>query len=207
MAKLCNCSEQQVLNNKFLISQEKAAELNAYIVLKGPFTLTTTPEKKQFVNCSGNQGLAKGGSGDVLLGLISYFVAKTLKSGDKFGDMMNEVYQSNKSERFVGYFTKGGDNVCDIAPIADLYVDEVIKVGDYLGVPKEITHKIPDDGLSGISDEEKMGFSYDDVKKVSLEIETGIKNNNINPLIREKIIKMHEANLHKFYTPFYNRSK
>lgn len=76
MAKLCNCSEQHILNNRFLVSQEKAAELNAYIVLKGPFTLTTTPEKKQFVNCSGNQGLAKGGSGDVLLGIISYFVAK-----------------------------------------------------------------------------------------------------------------------------------
>ena len=32
--------------------------------------------------------------------IISYFIAKTLKSGDKFGDMMNEVYQSNKSERY-----------------------------------------------------------------------------------------------------------
>lgn len=112
---------------------------------------------------------------------------------------------SNKSERFVGYFTKGGDNVCDIAPLLDLYVDEVIKIGDYLGIPQSITHKTPDDGLSGVSDEEKLGFTYDDVKLVSVEFETGVKNNNINPKIREKIIQKHEANLHKFNVPYYKR--
>ncbi len=117
------------------------------------------------------------------------------------------VGTSNKSERFVGYFTKGGDGVSDIAPIADLYVDEVVAVGDYLGLPKNIIHKIPDDGISGISDEEKLGFTYLDVKKVSLELEDGKKDDSINPRIRDEIINRHQINAHKFYTPIYKRNK
>ena len=115
------------------------------------------------------------------------------------------VGTSNKSERFVGYCTKGGDTVSDISPIADLYVDEVVQIGDYLGVPYNITHKIPDDGLSGLSDEEKLGFSYDDVKKVSEEYETGIQDETISEETREKILCKHNVNLHKFYTPMYIR--
>ena len=48
------------------------------------------------------------------------------------------VGTSNKSELFVGYFTKGGDSVHDIAPIADFTVEEVIKIGEYLNVPEYI---------------------------------------------------------------------
>ena len=117
------------------------------------------------------------------------------------------VGTSNKSERFVGYFTKGGDGVSDIAPIADLYVDEVIKIGDYLNLPYEIVHKTPDDGLSGISDEERLGFTYEDVKKVSEELEKGVLDNSIDPKIRERILNKHKLNTHKFYTPFYERNK
>ena len=56
---------------------------------------------------------------------------------------------SNKCELYVGYFTKGGDSVHDIAPIADLTVEEVIKVGEYLNVPEDVLYRTPDDGLSG----------------------------------------------------------
>ena len=113
---------------------------------------------------------------------------------------------SNKSELYVGYFTKGGDSVSDINVLRNLYVDEVIKIGDYLGVPYHICHKTPDDGLSNMSDEEKLGFSYDNVKKVSLEEEFGIKDNTINNKIRNKIIKSHLNNQHKFNIPSYKRS-
>ena len=127
-----------------------------------------------------------------------------------FSNLNNGLYlvcgTSNKSELYVGYFTKGGDNICDIAPIKHLYVDEVIKVGDYLDmVPNYIIHKTPDDGLSGLSDEEKLGFSYDDVKKVSIEDELGIVDNSIDPVIRNKILKAHKNNLHKFSVPTFRR--
>lgn len=112
---------------------------------------------------------------------------------------------SNKSEIYVGYFTKGGDNISDISVLADLYVDEVIKVGDYIGVPYHICHKTPDDGLSGKSDEEKLGFSYADVKKVCVEDEAGIKDDTLDHDTRKKILKKHLSNLHKFHIPTFKK--
>ncbi|MBQ8892062.1 MAG: NAD(+) synthase [Bacilli bacterium] len=106
---------------------------------------------------------------------------------------------SNKCELYVGYFTKGGDSVSDISPIADYTVDEVIEIGKYLNVPKKVLYKTPSDGLSGMSDEEKLGVTYKDIASymnnpLSVEIET-----------RNKIKHMHEVNLHKFNTPTFSR--
>mgnify|MGYP002627187429 CR=1 FL=1 len=112
---------------------------------------------------------------------------------------------SNKSELLVGYFTKGGDSVCDIRVLADLYVDEVIQIGDYLGVPYHICHKTPNDGLSGKSDEEKLGFSYDDVKKVFVEKEKDVIDNSLDDKMRKNILDVHKRNQHKFYIPSYMR--
>ena len=55
---------------------------------------------------------------------------------------------SNKCELYVGYFTKGGDSVHDISPIADFTVDEVIAIGEVLKVPEKVLYKKPNDGLS-----------------------------------------------------------
>ena len=66
----------------------------------------------------------------------------------------------NKSERFIGWFTKWGDGACDINPIAHLTCTEVIELGDYLGLPYDLVHKTPADGLTGKSDEENLGFTY-----------------------------------------------
>lgn len=76
MARLCKVSSDFIKNNRFLISKEKAKEWGIYLVLKGPHTIVTTPKEEQFVNFSGNEGLSKGGSGDVLTGILSYYLAK-----------------------------------------------------------------------------------------------------------------------------------
>lgn len=47
-----------------------------YIILKGAYTCITTPEGKSFFNSTGNPGMAKGGSGDVLTGMIVSFLAQ-----------------------------------------------------------------------------------------------------------------------------------
>lgn len=104
----------------------------------------------------------------------------------------------NKSEEYVGYFTKGGDSVSDIKVISDLFVDEVIKVGEVLGVPDKVLYKAPSDGLSGMSDEDKLGFTYDDVKRVV----TGLE---VDKDIKDRIINKHNANSHKFNIPEYKR--
>ena len=105
---------------------------------------------------------------------------------------------SNKSEIYVGYFTKGGDNVADIQVLADLTVEEVIAVGKYIGVPDEVVNKTPDDGLSGKTDEEKLGVKYNDIAAF-------LNNEKINKKEAEKIERLHNRNLHKFNTPTYRK--
>ncbi len=57
-------------------AKEKAEALNIIIVLKGHHTLIATPEGNLFFNSTGNAGMAKGGSGDVLTGIITALVAQ-----------------------------------------------------------------------------------------------------------------------------------
>lgn len=106
---------------------------------------------------------------------------------------------SNKCELYVGYFTKGGDNVCDIAPIYDLTVSEVIELGKELNVPDKVLYKVPSDGLSNMTDEDKLGVTYSDIEKY-------LKDNNDKTLddsVKEKINTMHKRNEHKFNLPKY----
>lgn len=76
----------------------------------------------------------------------------------------------NLCEIIVGYTTKWGDSASDINPIANFTVEEVIRMGKILRVPESIIQKKPSDGLSGKSDEEKMGVTY---KEIAEYIETG----------------------------------
>lgn len=66
----------------------------------------------------------------------------------------------NASEAYIGYSTRWGDNVGDFAPLANLLSDEVVALGDALGLPYELTHKTPSDGLCGKTDEDNFGFTY-----------------------------------------------
>lgn len=74
MARLCGCTPEHVHACRFSLSRAKAIEWNCVIVLKGPHTIVSLPDGRQFVNTSGNEGLAKGGSGDALTGIIAAFL-------------------------------------------------------------------------------------------------------------------------------------
>jgi len=108
---------------------------------------------------------------------------------------------SNKSELFVGYFTKGGDSVHDIATIADFTVEEVIKIGEYLNVPNKVLYKTPSDGISNLNDEDKLGVKYDEI---ALYMETP---EMLEDAKKEKIEKLHIGSRHKFNIPVYRRQK
>jgi len=59
-----------------------AKKTKTYVVLKGVPTVTATPEGEVFINSSGNPGMAKAGTGDVLTGIISAFLAQGLPPVD-----------------------------------------------------------------------------------------------------------------------------
>ena len=105
---------------------------------------------------------------------------------------------SNACELYVGYFTKGGDNTFDIGSITDLTVEEVIKVGEVLEVPEKVLYKTPDDGLSGLSDEDKLGVRYSDIARV-------IRGNTegMDEEVLAKIEKLHKGCQHKFNIPVF----
>ncbi|MDE5583931.1 MAG: NAD(+) synthase [Ruminococcus sp.] len=103
------------------------------------------------------------------------------------------VNTCNLSEDWVGYSTKFGDSAGDFSPLSDLTVTEVIQVGDALGLPYELVHKVPIDGLCGKTDEENLGFTY-------AELDTyirGITDLSDKPELKEKIDRMHRNNIHK----------
>ena len=67
----------------------------------------------------------------------------------------------NRSERYMGYFTKWGDGAFDFDPIADLTVTEVYEFLAYLNAPRSIIEKAPSAGLfEGQTDELEMGVTY-----------------------------------------------
>ncbi len=58
------------------LCKQKSQEHNIHIVLKGHNSLISTPDGKQFFNSTGNSGMATGGSGDVLTGIITGLLAQ-----------------------------------------------------------------------------------------------------------------------------------
>lgn len=103
------------------------------------------------------------------------------------------VNTCNLSEDWVGYSTKYGDAAGDFSPLSDLTVTEVLAVGDELGLPKELVHKVPTDGLCGKTDEENLGFTYAMLDKYI----RGEDDLSSCPEIKEKIDRLHRLNLHK----------
>ncbi|WLR51052.1 NAD(P)H-hydrate dehydratase [Bacillus tianshenii] len=74
MARLAGLSVKDVEQNRFKVARQFATENGVYLVLKGRYTIVTTPEGAQYINTTGNAALAKGGSGDVLTGIVLAFV-------------------------------------------------------------------------------------------------------------------------------------
>lgn len=89
----------------------------------------------------------------------------------------------NKCEATVGYTTKWGDNASDFNPIGEFTVEEVLSIGKYLGVPDKIINKAPNDGLGGLTDEEKLGVTY---KQIAEYIETGKTQRTAMEIIKRK---------------------
>jgi len=101
------------------------------------------------------------------------------------------VNTCNLSEDYVGYSTKFGDAAGDFSPLSKFTAGEVMELGDLLGLPYELSHKVPSDGMCGQTDEDRFGFTYK-------MLDDYIRGRAMPPAdIVEKIERMHRANLHK----------
>ncbi len=80
MARLLNTSVIDVQQNRYTYARDFAKKFNVTLVLKGMGTLIAVPSGKVYINETGNSGLSKGGSGDILAGMIASFAAQGLNN-------------------------------------------------------------------------------------------------------------------------------
>jgi len=82
MARLTGLTTADIQADRFNVARDFATRHNVVLVLKGARTLTASPEGRVHVNSSGHAGLASGGMGDVLTGLIGSLLAQGLTAFD-----------------------------------------------------------------------------------------------------------------------------
>ncbi|HET7209792.1 MAG TPA: NAD(P)H-hydrate dehydratase [Terriglobales bacterium] len=90
MARLCGCSVPQIQHDRINTARTFASEHQCIVVLKGHRTLVANPEGQVWVNVTGNPGMASGGTGDILTGMVAGFIAQNLT--DIFRATLGAVY-------------------------------------------------------------------------------------------------------------------
>ncbi len=117
------------------------------------------------------------------------------------------VGTGNKSEYEVGYFTKYGDGAVDLMPLADIYKTELIRLAEYIHIPKRIINKPPSADLwEGQTDEGELGITYkelDDILKQLVE-----KKKSADTPQKKLVEKMLQKSMHKrLFPPIFKRKK
>ena len=108
------------------------------------------------------------------------------------------INTSNLSEDWVGYCTIYGDSAGAFSPLGMYTTEEVIALGAELGLPERFLIKPPSDGLTGLTDEDNLGFTYHAVNEY-------VRRGVVDPAIKEQIDAKHRASRFKFETiPVYH---
>ena len=179
------CSSQedvehaQAVSSQFSIPTKKVVLDTVFDTL-----LQALPDKKVEPTVS---RLAKGNLKVRLRMLTLYYFANQLK--------YMVAGSGNRSELSVGYFTKYGDGGADILPLGNLVKGQVRELASFLDIPQPIIDKPPSAGLwQGQTDEDELGFSYDELDRYLLTDEA-------SDALREKIESRIAANSHKRLPP------
>jgi NAD(P)H-hydrate epimerase len=125
MARLVGRSTEDVQANRIEVATEFAGSHHLYVVLKGHRTIIATPEGRVFINPTGNAGMATGGTGDVLTGIIAAFLAQLLDAEAACrlavflhgiaGDLA-EASEGEISMTATDLLARIGDAVCELTP-------------------------------------------------------------------------------------------
>ena len=106
---------------------------------------------------------------------------------------------SNLSEDWVGYCTIYGDSAGAFSPLGMYTTEEVVALGRELGLPEHFVVKPPSDGLTGLTDEDNLGFTYHAVNEY---VRKGICD---DAETKAKIDRLHRISRFKFQTiPVYH---
>ena len=106
---------------------------------------------------------------------------------------------SNLSEDWVGYCTIYGDSAGAFSPLGMYTTEEVVELGRALGLPEKFVVKPPSDGLTGLTDEDNLGFTYHAVNEY---VRKGICE---DAETKAKIDRLHRISRFKFQTiPVYH---
>ena len=76
MARLIGSDSKQIQSRRLEVAREAAEEWNAFVILKGYQTVVAAPDGRAWINSTGNAGMATGGTGDVLTGMLSGLIAQ-----------------------------------------------------------------------------------------------------------------------------------
>ncbi|MDO4281569.1 MAG: NAD(+) synthase [Peptococcaceae bacterium] len=153
--------------------------------------INISPMTSAFKSALGNSALIKDGiSRQTQLNMpprvrmtLLYAVAQSLDAV--------VINTSNLSEDWVGYATMYGDTAGAFSPLAMLTTDEVIQLGRALGLEERFVTKPPSDGLTGKTDEDVLGFTYDDLNAY-------IRTGEVSEDLRAQIDALHKKSRFKF---------
>lgn len=149
-----------------------------------------------------------------LYGISSHLHEKLKGSGKR----VRVIGTGNLSEDYIGYDTKGGDALCDLFPIGELFKSEVYQLLEHFRdkgmLGEEHIDRVPSAGLwDGQTDEGELGYTYNEMEPVIKSIMNGGDRNrailsgaidNIDPRfeeIEEFVMHRHAANKHKHEAP------
>lgn len=125
---------------------------------------------------------------------VLYMVSQSLRPSARI------VGTANLSESYIGWDTRyggSGASGSDLLPIANYTATEVCALGHVLHLPEDLIDKVPEDGLTGTSDEEALGFSY---AELDMYIRIG-RHAPIDESVMDKIAQMHKRNEFKLRMP------
>ena len=121
-----------------------------------------------------SKGITESDAGGVLLPMAVGNMAPRLRMNTLYAIAQSRgslvAGTGNRSEGYMGYFTKWGDGAYDFNPIGDLTVREIFAFLRHLEAPASIIDKAPSAGLfEGQTDESEMGISYEAIDRFLLE--------------------------------------